>query len=386
MLAERFPPEIGGSARSAARTAMKLAKLGIEVDVLCWTRRLPGGALETMGVGNANRVQLHRLGLYANWDLSMQHTMNVLEWLHAEKTFDAVWGHYLYPAGFIAVLFAKSVGIRCTVSARGNDVDRLMFPPGDFSRLRWTLEQADQITAASRDLARKIDVLFGRDAGVQVVHNSVDTDIFSPAPADALLREKLGIAPQEAVLVFSGELRHKKGVDFLLSALRHVRAIRPACLLVIGEARSEEAAKLAAFATEAPEDAGRILVTGHLENPADVAAHLRLADVFLHPSLWEGLPNALLEAMSCGKICIASDAGGIPEVIEHRRSGLVVARAQLHRLGEAVLEVLALPEGKRLELQHAARERIVSAFGPSVESQTLRNVMEKLATRGAYEI
>jgi glycosyltransferase involved in cell wall biosynthesis len=247
---------------------------------------------------NTAGVCLHRLGLYANWDMSMQHTLNVLEWLHEAKKFDAVWGHYLYPAGFMAVLFAKSSGLPCTVSARGNDVDRLVFPPGDFSRLLWTLERADQITAASRNLAKKIDVLLGRPAGVHVVHNSVDVNLFSPAVPDAALRQKLGILPEEAILVFSGELRHKKGVDFLLTALRDVRQVRPARLLIIGEARSEESAKLTAYAVDSPADAARILVTGHLESPADVAAHLRLADVFLHPSLWEGLPNALLNDLA----------------------------------------------------------------------------------------
>lgn len=384
MLAERFPPEIGGSARSAARTAAALAALGVEVDVLCWTRRLPSGAMETADSaanGLHAGITLHRLGLYANWDLSLQHTLNVLEWLHETRKFDCVWGHYLYPAGFLAVLFAKSAGLACTVSARGNDVDRLVFPPGDFARLLWTLEQADLITAASHNLAKKIDVLLGRDGGVQVVHNSVDVDLFSPGPADATLREKLGIAADEAILVFSGELRHKKGVDFLMSAFRAVRQVRPAFLLIIGDARAEEGAKLAAFAADFPEDARRMAATGHLENQVDVVAHLRLADIFLHPSLWEGLPNALLEAMSCAKIAIASDAGGIPEVIEQGRSGFLVPRPQLHRLAEAVLEVLSLPEGPRAEVQRAARERILAAFHPAIELAALRSVIERTQTR-----
>ena len=61
----------------------------------------------------------------------------------------------------------------------------------------------------------------------------------------------------------------------------------------------------------------RVIVTGHLDLPEQVAEHLSLCDVYLQPSLWEGMPNALMEAMASGCGCIGSDAGGIPEVIEH---------------------------------------------------------------------
>ena len=188
MLAERFPPEIGGSARSAARTAAALAvRWGSKLTCFAGPAGLPSGRARKPPTSAAGGIQtgvtLHRLGLYANWDLSLQHTLNVLDWLHETRKFDCVWGHYLYPAGFLAVLFAKSAGLACTVSARGNDVDRLVFPPGDFARLLWTLEHADLITAASHNLAKKINVLLARDGGVQVVHNSVDVDLLLPRTA-----------------------------------------------------------------------------------------------------------------------------------------------------------------------------------------------------------
>lgn len=142
MLVERFPPDLGGLARSGARTAAALARLGVEVDVVAWTKTCPPGALESIDAGEvapaARGVRLHRVGLYAHLDFSLQHTLNVLEWLHGTRRFDAVWGHYLFPAGFVAVLFAAQAGLPAAVSARGNDVDRLTFPratsPGSRGR------------------------------------------------------------------------------------------------------------------------------------------------------------------------------------------------------------------------------------------------------------
>ena len=378
IMAERFAPDLGGVARSAARIARTISGMGVETEVFAWTRALPPGQLETTPAEGDDGVTVHRLGLFSNLDFSLQYTMNVIEWLHGSRGYRALWGHYLYPAGFMAVTLAQWLKIRSTVSARGNDVDRMMFPPGDFARLQWTLERADAVTAVSKDLVRKIDVLLGRDAGVRAIGNAVDPDVFSPEKPDPALRETLGIQADEAVLGFCGELRQKKGFPFLLQALVETRQQRSACLLVIGEARPSERATLSEFALDHPEAAERIIITGRKESAEEVAAHLRLCDVFLQPSIWDGMPNAVLEAMACERIVIASDAGGIPEMIESHKNGFVVSRAELNRLGEAVIEALGLSEKQQKEIGKAARKRVLEKFTREMESVTLRPMLEKL--------
>ncbi len=395
-LTERFPPDIGGLASSAGRIAAALCQLGIEVDVVAWSRYLQPGEVRSSDVarggatGHAEsqdfqivkHLKVHRVGLYRHWDMTMPHTLNVLDWLHQCRGYDAVWGHYVFPSGFLATWFAATNGLPSTVSARGNDIDRAMFPPGDFARLQWTLLNARLITAVSADMARKIQLLAQRD-NVMVLKNGVNERVFSPPIIGAthessLLRASLGIAPDEAVLGFSGELREKKGQQFLLNALTTVRAQRPACLLIIGEVRASQEAALQLYATQHPENAKRVIVTGHLASPAAVAGHLRLCDVYLQPSVWEGMPNALLEAIACGCCCIASDAGGIPEVIEHGKSGFLLPRSQLHRLGEAVLECLDLAPSTRRQIGMAGRDRILAEFSLRHENQRLQTVIDRL--------
>ncbi len=378
LITERYPPDLGGVARSSERTARALGALGLEVHVLAWTRSLPAGILDTSRGDASCDPTVHRLGLFAQLDMSLQHTMNVLEWLQGTQRFGALWGHYLYPAGFLAVMAARTLDIPSVVAARGNDVDRLMFPPGDFARLTWTLQHADLVTVVSHDLARKARLLVDRRDGIEVIHNVVDPDIFSPGPPNASLRSSLRIDADEVVLGFCGELRHKKGLPFLLSALREVREVRPACLLVIGEVRAREATVLSTFSAEAPDSAARIVVTGPLDDPRDVARHLRLCDVVLLPSVWDGLPNALLEAMACARPVLASDSGGIPEVVEHGVSGLMLPRASLHRLGEAVLELLAQGPEYADALGEAARRRILTSFHPEIERKRLKQVVDRL--------
>jgi glycosyltransferase involved in cell wall biosynthesis len=375
MICERFPPEVGGLARSGGRIAASLGRLGCGVHVLAWSRQLPPGIVETEDVDG---VTLHRMGRFSNWDLTLQHSLNVMDWLHAEHKFDATWGHYLQPAGFLAVMFARRAGLKSIVSARGNDVDQLMFPPGDFARLKWTLENASGVTSVSAELAAKIQLISGDQFAVTVLPNAVDLEIFSPGKPDNALRNTLGIGADEVVLGFSGELRHKKGLPFLPGALAEVRRWRPACLLVIGEIRAREQSALAAFAAEDAPTAERILSTGHLEAPADVATHLRLCDLVLQPSVWDGMPNSLLEAMACEQLVLASDAGGIPEVLVHNENGAMISKNQLNHLGTAIREILELPETKRATLQTAARQSIKEKFTAAHEEQALQAVLQTL--------
>jgi glycosyltransferase involved in cell wall biosynthesis len=381
-VADRYAPDLGGVARSATRTAQMLSGLGVDVDVLAWTRTLPAGEIEhSVGPaeqGQGSTVRIHRMGLFAHLDYSLQHTLTYAESLHRAQPFDGVWGHSVAAPGFLAVLFAASVGIPATVSARGNDVDMQMFPPGDFARLSWTLERANGLTAVSQDLARKMRLVGRSERSIRVVHNSVDLGLFHREAPDITLRTELGIHPEDIVLGFSGELRHKKGLRPMLAAFAEVCRSRPACLLVIGEVRPRDQAALSELAVEHPEAHPRILVTGHLEDSREIVRRLNLCDLFLQPSHWDGLPNAVLEAMACERVVLASDAGGIPEAIVSGESGFLIPRTELHRLGEGILELMSLSASQRQDIGRRARQRVIEQFSPAVESTALTSALADL--------
>ncbi len=369
-LAERYPPDLGGVATSASRISRSLAA-GAEVDVIAWTRSLQPGVV----VHDPGNPSVYRMGRFREWDSTMPHTLNLFDWLIHERSYDAIWGHYLAPAGFLATWFGRLKNIPATVSIRGNDLDRDMYPPGDFARLRWTLENANGISAVTKDLAAKVAALSGRK-DVVYLPNAVDSEAFRPVAAP--LRAKLGIKPNEIVLGFAGELREKKGQQFLLDALHRVRGTRPACLLLIGEVRPSEIPRLMQSLGAGTLEEHRILVTGQLATPAEVNEHLQLCDVYLQPSLWDGMPNALLEAMAAGCGCIGSDAGGIPEIITHGVNGIIVPRWELHRLGESVLDWLAADPEYRARIKKAARDRVVSNFGFDQERRNLQAILDRL--------
>jgi glycosyltransferase involved in cell wall biosynthesis len=372
-LSERYPPDLGGVSTSAGRISRALADLGADIDVIAWSRTLDAGLV----VPEEGNPPVYRMGRFREWDSTMPHTLNLFDWLLSKHRYDAIWGHYLAPAGFLAAWIGRLKNIPSMVSVRGNDLDREIYPPGDFARLRWTLEQAKCISTVTQDLARKVAALSGRN-DVVCLRNAVDTPTFAPGAAAPALREKLGIRPDEVVLGFAGELREKKGQQFLLEALRKVRERRPACLLVIGEVRPSEMPRLLQWTGPGSLADQRILMTGQLSTPADVNSHLHLCDVYLQPSLWDGMPNALLEAMAAGCLSIGSDAGGIPEIITGGVNGVIVPRWQLHRLGEVVLDWLARSDDERLRMRQAARESMVQDFGFDQERRQLQQVLGRL--------
>jgi len=372
-LSERYPPDIGGVATSSGRISRALAAIGCDVDVIAWTRSLQPGVVAHED-GNPS---VYRMGRYREWDTTMPHTLNLFDWLNTKHTYAAIWGHYLAPAGFLAAWFGRLKNIPSTVSVRGNDLDRDMYPPGDFSRLLWTLNNATCVSAVTQDLAAKVTGLCGRQ-DVVCLKNVVDPDIFFPVGANAELREKLGIRPGEIVLGFAGELREKKGQHFLLEALRILRETRPACLLIIGEVRPSEMPRLMQWTGAGTLEEHRILVTGQLATPAEVNEHLQLCDVYLQPSLWDGMPNALLEAMAAGRGCIGSDAGGIAEAIDNGVNGIILPRWELHRLSDAVLDWISSPAEYRAQICKAARDRVIADYGFDVERGQLQSILERL--------
>ena len=373
MVAERYPPALGGVASSAGRISRALARLGHELHVFAHARELPGGMVHSEEL--ASGLTLHRLGAARSLDFTLQQSLLFLEWLHSRQRFELVWGHYLTTAGFLGTWFGESQSIPSLVSVRGNDLDKQLFPGGDFARLRWCLERATTVVAVSRDLARKVRTLTGRVASV--LPNAVDTQLFSPGAKPEQLAQKHGWPAGELILGFCGELRAKKGLPFLLQAFRTLATRQPTRLLIIGQVRGEDLGEFERALADGGL-AGQITITGHLDRPEQVADYLRCADVALLPSLWDGLPNSLLEAMAAGIPVIASDAGAIPEVLVDGVTGTIIPRTHLHQLAQRVEEWLAAPGETRATRIAAAREYVCRNHSLDAEESRLKELLNSL--------
>jgi glycosyltransferase involved in cell wall biosynthesis len=178
-----------------------------------------------------------------------------------------------------------------------------------------------------------------------------------------------------AIVGFVGELREKKGLQTLLSAYAQVNKKRSITLLIVGEVRAGEDKKiLDEFRGSNPDS--RIIITGIISHK-DMPAYYSWMDVFVHPSLRDGMPNALLEAMACEKAVIATPVGGAMDVVEDGKNGMVVNVNDAGALADAISELLDDAE-KRIELGKLARETIINKLTPEKELEANLEVYRKL--------
>lgn len=167
---------------------------------------------------------------------------------------------------------------------------------------------------------------------VITVHNGIDPHAFVAVPDRAVARARLGVPADALVLATVGRLVPLKGVRYLLEALPAVRAAVPATVLLVVGAGPSRAQLEALAVAHGLAPAVRFLGAG--VGLAEVA--LRAADIFVAPSLSEGFGLTVLEAMAMARPCVTSHTGGLPEIVEHEGSGLLVPPADARALAVAL--------------------------------------------------
>lgn len=373
-ISERFPPDRGGVAVSAAREARLVAPNVDRIDVVRLVSELPPGQVS---VEDRDGLSLHRVGRSEALDESLQLLAQASAHLLAAHRHDLVHGFGAVHAGYVATTVAREAGVPSVVSLRGNDVERAMFNGSRFPFLLWTLREAHSIIAVSAALLARARAVGGDRERMHVVRNGVDSTLFRPDGPVAPEPAPLAGAPRPWI-AFAGEMRMKKGLPILLDLAARLRT---GTVVLLGGVRDEERATVAAWRRRAPEAGPRLRELEYERDPARLASTYRMADLFAFPSLWDGLPNALLEAMACGKAVVASAVGGIPEVIEPGRSGLLVPPDRLDRFADEVISLASAPPEERERLGRGARERVERDFGLAAEAEGLLAVYRSCVAR-----
>jgi glycosyltransferase involved in cell wall biosynthesis len=259
----------------------------------------------------------------------------------SERPLDLIDAHYVYPDGFAAVQLGRALGVPVVVTARGSDINLFSQMPRIRLLLCSTLDQAAGVIAVSASLKQRIVELGIAPEKVAVIRNGVDRGLFYPREA-AVARRKLGLEPHAPVLVTVSSLTPNKGIDRLIDALALLarqRADLSPRLYVIGEGPERDGLQ-ARIARQAL--AGRVRLIGSRE-PSELAEWYSAADLFCLASQREGCPNVVIEALACGVPVIATDVGGIGELVTGAAYGRLVPAHQ------EVVEGLAAAIGEALE-------------------------------------
>ncbi len=274
---------------------------------------------------------------------------------------------------------AKIVGIP-TVSTLHTFDDP---PKGSRTYLRlklrwWVLNHfCDRVIAVSEGI-RQHHIRVGGLAPEKVVtiHNGIDLSRFtSPTSTDCQAgRQALGIPPGAPLLTTIAVLRLAKGLQYMIEALPAIlEAVPETRYLVVGSGDHENTLKELAESTGVAE---RVIFAGTRH---DVPNLLALSDVFVLPTLGEALPTVLAEAMAAQKPIVASSVGGVPEMVEPGRNGLLVPPADPASLADACLQLLQNTDRARA-MGRAGGEIVKQCFNVRQQGQHLAELYQELLT------
>jgi glycosyltransferase involved in cell wall biosynthesis len=293
---------------------------------------------------------------------------------------DVIHAHWAIPTGPAAVIAARKLHLPSVITMHGGDVyvnpeQGYDFPTRWYVRpaLRWTLRHAGALTAITED-CRQHALRAGAPAEhIRLVFNGTDLRRFSPAENGNRGDERFG--PH---MVFAcRQLFPRKGIRFLLEAGAELKSQFPDLKIVLAGDGFErpELARLAAELGIASD----VTFLGWVPN-VELPQYYRAAAVSVIPSLEEGFGIPAAEAMGCEVAVVASDAGGLPEVVENGVTGIVVPRGDAKALAQAIGSLLADPQRRRV-MGQAGRERALRLFDWDRSAQQFEEIYREVASR-----
>jgi starch synthase len=375
MMTREYPPEVyGGAGVHVTELVAQLRRL-CEVDVHCMGAPRQGAivAPPDPALLGANPA-LSTLSA----DLNMANAAGDATVVHSHTWYTGMAGH----------LTALLYGIPHVVTAHSLEPMRPWKAEqlgGGYRVSSWVektaMEAADAVIAVSSGM--RDDVLATYPAldpnRVHVVRNGIDTDVWYPAAPDGdeSVLAALGVDLSKPVVAFVGRITRQKGVAHLIAAA-HAFASDVQLVLCAGAPDTPE---IAAEVTEAVQSLSRarsgVFWVREMLPIAKIREILSAARVFVCPSVYEPLGIVNLEAMACATAVVASDVGGIPEVVADGHTGVLVHYDQRDtaafeaRLADAVNELVADPD-RAARYGQAGRQRCIEEFSwAHIAEQTL---------------
>jgi glycosyltransferase involved in cell wall biosynthesis len=263
--------------------------------------------------------------------------------------FDLVHAHFIWSSGYVGARLKEKYGIPFVVTAHGEDIYSLPFKDTVWRKnIEYVLNTADAIITVSRrnlECIRKLDVT----TPVHLIPNGFRSDLFCPKDQSECKRE-VGLPLDRKIILAVGILEEVKGHRYLLEAISAVIRKKNDILCVIVGEGSERSALENQIRSLGLED--HVILAG-MKPHNEIPVWINACDIFVLPSLNEGNPTVLFEALGCGKPFIGSNVGGVPDIITSDIFGLIVNPADQEDMTEKILMALDRTWDRNAILMHA---------------------------------
>ncbi|MCE2757006.1 MAG: N-acetyl-alpha-D-glucosaminyl L-malate synthase BshA [Bacteroidota bacterium] len=347
-------PTFGGSGVLATELGKALADKGYGIHFITYQQpvRLTGFSANIFY--HEVRVPAYPLFDFPPYETALASTMvDVVK----NNTVDLLHVHYAIPhasAAFMAkqILAEEKIHVPFITTLHGTDItlvgrDKTYAPVVTFS-----INKSDAITAVSDNLRKETLDNFDIKKEIDVIHNFVDIKRFSVKPMDAF---KKAIAPNgEKIILHASNFRKIKRIGDVIYTFNKIRKSIPSKLLLVGDGPERHMAEELCRELGIFEEARFV---GKQQDMEDIYA---IADLFLLPSEYESFGLAALEAMAAGTPVVATNAGGIPEIITHGKNGYLSEIGNVEQMSNHAISILG--NNVTLEAFSAAARKQAETF------------------------
>lgn len=333
----QYPPHIGGVSSHTYLLSRELVKRGDQVYVLTYphtdVKDIDGVKVETAFAPNIKGLRGLFFFISSFFKLTNMVRRFNIELIHA---------HFLLPPGLIGVCVGSLLGKKTAVTAHGSDLMIQAKNPVLRSLIKFVLKKADYVLVVNQTLKDKVLELGINPDKVYITPNAVDVEKFNPKKKE--LPSDMNIIHDKPMILFVGNLVFQKGVKFLLEAKKLMKSDVKLVVVGDGPLRHELEMKVQ------DDNIQDVFFAGARR---DVEQIMPSADIFVLPSISEGLPITILEAMASGLPVVATNVGGISEVM-NKQVGLMVKASSPTELASAMDKILE-NETLRNDMSVAAR-------------------------------
>ena len=365
MLTWEYPPRIvGGIARHCHGLARALATLGHEVHI--FTLDFPGApAFEETEEG----VKIHRVASelghpnFLTWVLLFNHFIEKrMADVSRKMEFDVLHVHdwLTAPAG---ITFKHSTGKPMVLTMHSTEHGRSGIHNPDSSTIDgiewWATYEARKIITTSGSMKSEVCDHFRLPwKKVEIIPNAVDPAKYNASVDRGTVRARYGVQQNERLVLSVARLVPQKGIEYLIQAVPNVAWRHPETkFVIVGEGWYRDHLQYLAGTTG---QAWRINFTGFLPDH-ELVALTRSADVLVIPSVYEPFGIVALEGMAAGVPVVASQVGGLAEIIEHDKTGVLVYPRNPDSIAWGINHVLSNPDHAKWLAQNA-REMVQKAY------------------------
>jgi N-acetyl-alpha-D-glucosaminyl L-malate synthase BshA len=348
-------PTFGGSGVVASELGMELALQGHEVHIVSYAPpvRIPSFHPNL----HFHKVEVTDYPLFEYPPYSLALASHLVE-VARTQGLDLIHVHYAIPHAVSAYLAQEMLAekrIPFITTLHGTDITLVGNAPSFMPITQFILTKSDAVTAVSEYLKRETLEVFGVQRDIEVIPNFVPRRQFTREPSASSARQDCLAPDGEGILLHMSNFRPVKRLPDVLRIFAQVRREIPARLLLVGDGPERSHAERLANELNV---AGDVYFLGM---QLDVEEIFNMADVFLLPSQTESFGLTALEAGAAGIPVIASNVGGLPEVVVDGQTGFLAPLGDVDSMARRALQLLKDPDLRR-EMGRQARERALTLF------------------------